>query len=154
MSALGDDAVTLGAVAAARRLAGRDPFKKRYHVRPNYPQITRCSGGEITVGEKTYTCDVYIPVSGKTKKRDEAVTQGSSAAAHAVAAGELEIVCRGGPAILFVGAGKSSHLELTEEASRFLALRSIELEILPNAKAVEAYNKSKQRRAAIMHVMD
>ena len=37
LSALGDDAVVLGAVAAARKLVGRSPFKKRFLVKPKYP---------------------------------------------------------------------------------------------------------------------
>ena len=52
LSALGDDAVALGAVAAARKLVGRSPFKKRFFVKPDYPEITRVGLGEITVGER------------------------------------------------------------------------------------------------------
>ena len=44
LSALGDDAVLLGAVAAARLKAGRNPFKKRYRARPVYPQIDGVQG--------------------------------------------------------------------------------------------------------------
>jgi len=152
LSALGDDAVVLGAVAAARQLAGRNPFKKRYCVKPIYPQITRCGEGEIAVADKTYKCDLYIPVNGKAKKRDEIPAQDLAGFPHVVGSMELEIVCKGGPAILIIGAGKSPHLELTEDARRFLELRSIKLEILPNPKALDAYNKSKRRKAALIHV--
>ena len=65
---------------------------------------------------------------------------------------ELEKVCKGGPEVLFIGAGKSNKVELTDEARRFLDQRSITCEILPTVKAVESYNKSKQRKAALMHV--
>ena len=65
LSALGDDAVVLGAVAAARKLVGRSPFKKRFFVKPKYPEISRIGFGEITVGKKTYSRDVYISVGGK-----------------------------------------------------------------------------------------
>ena len=54
--------------------------------------------------------------------------------------------------MLFIGAGKSSKVELTEDARRFLAQRSIQCEILPTVKAVESYNKSKLRKAALIHV--
>ncbi len=69
-SALGDDAVSLGAVAAARNLVGRSPFKKRYRVRASYPRIERFHFGEITIGKKTYGRDVYILVDGRVKKRE------------------------------------------------------------------------------------
>ena len=77
LSALGDDAVVLGAVAAARKLVGRSPFKKRFCVKPKYPEITRVGFGEITVGEETYSRDIYISVNGKVKKRDEDAGQGT-----------------------------------------------------------------------------
>ena len=77
LSALGDDAVVLGAVAAARKLVGRSPFKKRFFVKPKYPEITRVGFGEITVGKKTYSRDIYISVGGKVKKRDESLGQGA-----------------------------------------------------------------------------
>ncbi|HEY4759092.1 MAG TPA: MTH938/NDUFAF3 family protein, partial [Thermoguttaceae bacterium] len=153
LSALGDDAVVLGALAAARRLVGRNPFKKRYRVRPIYPTITRCEAGEITIDDKTFNRDVFIPVNGKAKKRDETLAQDTAGFPHVIGPRELEIVCRGGPAILFVGAGKTCQVELTEEARRFLAQRYINFEILTTAKAVQSYNKSKQRKAALIHVM-
>jgi glucokinase len=152
LSALGDDAVVLGAVAAARKLVGRSPFKKRFFIKPKYPEITRIGFGEITVGKKTYSRDVYISVSGKVKKRQESLAKGLYGSAHTVGPKELRKICRGGPEVLFVGAGKSNKVELTEDARRFLAQRSIQCEILPTVKAVESYNRSKLRKATLMHV--
>ena len=152
LSALGDDAVLLGSVAAARLKAGRNPFKKRYRARPVYPQIDACKDGAITVDDKAYKCDIYITVNGKTKKRQEIPSQNAQASPHTIGARELETVCKGGPEILFIGTGKCGQMELDENARRFLELRSIKFKILPNPKAVECYNKSKRRRAALMHV--
>ncbi|MBN2579914.1 MAG: ROK family protein [Pirellulales bacterium] len=152
VSALGDDAVVLGAVAAARRLVGRNPFKKRFRIQPKYPQITRYRFGEITVARKSYTHDVYIPVSGKVKKRRVPQDAEAAGSKHVVGAAELEKVCKGGPEVLFVAAGKSGLVELTDEARRYLAHRSIRLEIHPAAKAIEGYNKSKQRKALLAHL--
>ena len=75
LSALGDDAVVLGAVALARKLAGRSPFKTRFAITPSYPEIVRAAHGEITVSRKTYQRDVYISVSGKVKKREKALAK-------------------------------------------------------------------------------
>jgi glucokinase len=152
LSALGDDSVVLGAVAAARKLVGRSPFKKRFHVKPKYPEITRIGLGEIAVGKKTYGRDIYISVSGKVKNRDKRLAKEHYGSAHAVGPKELEKVCKGGPEVLFIGAGKSSKVELTEDARRFLAQRSIKCEIQPTAKAVESYNRSKLRKATLIHV--
>ena len=75
LSALGDDAVGLGAIALARKLVGRSPFKKRFAVTPRYPEIVRTGGGEITVGRKTYNRDVYIHVNGKVKRRSKSLSE-------------------------------------------------------------------------------
>ncbi len=152
LSALGDDAVVLGAVAAARKLVGRSPFKKRFIVKPRYPEITRIGPGQIMVGRKTFDRNVYISVAGKVKKRDDDLAKQHYGSSHAVGPKELEKVCRGGPEVLFIGSGKSGMVELTEAARRFLAQRSIRCEIQPTPKAVENYNRSKLRKAALMHV--
>jgi glucokinase len=149
LSALGDDAVALGAVAAARRLVGRNPFKKRFHVKPRYPEISRYVPGQITVGRKTYDSDIYIQVNGKVKKRKQG--EGDSAA-RVVGAKDLEKVCRGGPGVLFIGSGQKGEVQLTDDARRFLAQRAIKLDMAPTAKAVESYNKSKTRKAILAHV--
>ena len=65
---------------------------------------------------------------------------------------ELEKICKGGPEVLFVGAGRASEVKLTEDARRFLAQRSIKCEIAPAVKAVESYSRSKLRKAALIHV--
>ncbi len=152
LSALGDDAVILGAVAAARKLVGRSPFKKRFFVKPKYPEITRIGFGEITVGKQTYSRDIYISVGGKVKKRDEHIAKELYGSAHVVGSKELKKVCKGGPEVLLIGAGKASQVELTEDARRFLTQRSIKCEIQPTVKAVESYNRSKLRKAALIHV--
>jgi glucokinase len=152
VSALGDDAVVLGAVAAARSAVGRNPFKKRYRIQPSYPPITDYADGEITVAKKTFNRDIYIPVNGKVKKRDQSLAQETAGFPHVVGLKELELVCRGGPALLVIGAGKPRHLELTEDAKGYLAQRSIKVEILTTPKAVQYYNKAKQRKAALIHV--
>jgi len=152
LSALGDDAVVLGAVAAARQLVGRSPFKKRFQVQPKYPAISRASKGEITIGRETFRRDVYICVNGQVKKRGDDLTKGQHGAECAVSPSELEKICRGGPEVFFLGAGKKARLELSEGAKRFLAQRAIRCEILPTAQAIERYNRSKRRKAALFHV--
>src|SRR6185295_10972102 len=115
LSALGDDAVVLGAVALARRQVGRSPFKKKYRVEPTYPEIARFSFGQIVVGKKAFDGDIYIQVSGKVKPRSKefAVREGESP--QAIGAKEMEEVCKGGPEVLFVGCSKANEVCLTEQ---------------------------------------
>ncbi len=152
LSALGDDAVVLGAVAAARMLVGHSPFKKRFVARPAFPEITHYEFGEITIAGKAYDRDVCIRVDGKVKKRDKAVAKQQYGTSHTVGPEELEKVCRGGPEVLIIGAGESGMVELTDEARHFLERRAIECKLLPTGQAVEAYNQSERRRAALMHL--
>jgi glucokinase len=152
LSALGDDAVVLGAVAAARTFARRNPFKKRYRAIPAYSQIAVCGDGQLTVGGKNYKCDIHISVNGKTKNRHETAAAEAPGYPHLVGARELEIVCRGGPAVLYIGAGDNGHVELSDEGRAYLERRSIKCKILDNSKAVKSYNNSNRRRAALIHL--
>jgi glucokinase len=152
LSALGDDAVVLGAVALARKLVGRNPFKRKYAVQPKYPAIAHAGFGEITVGHKSFSRDIYISVHGKVKKRKKWIARELYGDAHVVGAKEIEAVCKGGPELLIVGAGRDTKLELTEDALRYLSQRSIKCAILPTPQAVEAYNNATQRKATLIHV--
>jgi len=152
LSALGDDAVVLGALALARRHAGRDPFDKRFAVKPDYPKVGRASFGEVTIGGETYQRDVFISVNGQTRKRKKSLAKGLYGSSHTVGPKELERVCRGGPEVLFVGTGHSGQLQLTDDAERYLGLRLIECRALPTPELVKAYNACDQRKAALIHV--
>ena len=150
LSALGDDAVVLGAVALARKRVGRSPFKKRFHVAPRYPEIVSAGCGEITVGRKTHRRDIYIHVNGKVKKRAKSLARPRHGQPRPIRPKELRDICRGGAEILFIGAGKEGQVDLSDEAQQYLRQRAIRLEVLPTTQAVEAYNRSKQRKAALM----
>ena len=152
LSALGDDAVVLGAVALARIQVGRSPFKKRFLIKPEYPRIDHAAFGEITVSRTTYTHDIFIAVNGKVKKRDKLLAKEIYGTSHTIGPKELEIVCRGGPEVLFIGTGRAGKAELTEDSRKYLAQRSIRCEVLPTPEIVEAYNCATQRKATLIHV--
>ena len=104
------------------------------------------------MGRKTYGRDVYIMVGGKVKKRKKKLAREFYGSAHKVGPKELEAVCQGGPEVLFIGSGMSGKVELTDDAQRFLTQRAIKCEIQPTPKAAENYNRSKLRKAALIHV--
>ncbi len=152
LSALGDDAVVLGAVALARTQVGRNPFGERNLVQPKYGSVVWERFGEISIEKKTYTRDVYLLVDGKVKKRKKSLAKEASEDSHVVGPQEAEAVCKGGPEIVFIGTGEADNLHLNEEARRYMKQRSIEWESLPTPQAIEAYNKSPRRKAALFHV--
>ncbi len=152
LSALGDDAVVLGAVALARCHVGRSPFKKRFALTPKYPELAGEGFGEVSVDRKTYTRDICIGVNGKAKARNKGLAKRLYGTSHTVGPEELRKVCKGGPAIVFIGTGQSGLVELNEEGRRYLSQRSIQCRALPTPDAIEAYNNSTQRKAALIHV--
>jgi len=152
LSALGDDAVVLGAVALACEHVGRSPFNKKFAARPTYPRIARASFGEVTVGNKTYAKDIVITVDGNVKVRKKSKVKKLYGSSHTVGPEELKKVCRGGPEVLFVGAGHSGQVHLTEDAVSFLDQRSIECQTCNTPEVIDAYNNSPKRKAALIHV--
>lgn len=152
LSALGDDAVVLGAAALAATKAGLSPFDKKNVVRPDYAQIGKADFGEIAVGKKNHVNDILIRVNGKVKKRKKDAVKERHGTSHVVDAKELARVCRGGPEVVFVGAGHQDQMALNEEAKLFLSQRRIRLVVTPTPDLAEAYNGCSERKAALIHV--
>lgn len=150
VSALADDAVVLGAVALARQQAGRSPFKRQFDVTPTYATLAHQRSGGIAVGRKTYEHDIYITVNGKVKKRKKSLA-GNGGSPAVIGPAELDSVCQGGPEILFIGAG-AEESRLADEGRAYLERRAVAYQELPTPDAVEAYNRSNQRKAALLRV--
>ena len=152
LSALGDDAVVLGAAALAATKAGLSPFEKKNAIRPKYPKIGEATFGEIAVGKKTHTGDIVIRVDGKVKKRKKDAVKERHGTSHVVDAKELRRVCRGGPEVVFVGSGHQGQMALNEEGQAFLSQRRIRLIATPTPELADAYNACSDRKAALIHV--
>jgi glucokinase len=151
-SALGDDAVMLGAVALARQVVGRDPFSKRFAVTPRYAKILRWRFGNVTVGRTTYDHDIYIRVDGKVKDRKKCPRGKTGGVCHKVDLKELQKVCKGGPEVVFVGTGRSGRVVVARQGLAFLRSGAIELHALPTPQAIKAYNRCRRRKAILLHV--
>jgi glucokinase len=151
-SALGDDAVMLGAVAFARQHVGRDPFLKRFDESPQYASIESQRPGEVTIGGCRYTNDIFIRVDGIVKERKKCTRATNHQVCHSVGLKEIQKVCRGGPEVLFVGTGRSSHVRVAKNTVESLRSEAIDLHVLTTPKAIQAYNACKQRKAILLHV--
>jgi glucokinase len=151
LSALGDDAVVLGAVAVARKRAKRNPFKKRHDVKPSYPLVAALPEGQLSVDGKIFDRDVLLLADGRVDKRGKARKK-HPADVHAVAVEDLERLCQGGPEEIFIGTGPCKLLQLGADGQRYLTQRAIRWQTLPTETAIDAYNRSKLRKAALLHV--
>ena len=151
-SELGDDAVVLGAVALAQQARGDTPFRDALKKIPDYPAIKYVSLGEVAVGKDIYKTDIYIRGDGKVKQRDEQAARDRYATSHKIGPEELAKVCKGRPALLVIGMGRSGMASLTVEAEDFLRQRDISFVMEPNQRAVKAYNNANGRKALVLHV--
>jgi glucokinase len=151
-SALGDDAVMLGAVALARQHVGRDPFLKRFAEAPRYTPIGAWRFGEVTVGGCKYEHDIYIRVDGAVKDRKKCPRGANPRVCHTVGLKEIQKVCRGGPEVLFIGAGRSNSVKVAKVAAEALRSEAIQLRTLTTPRAIRAYNADLRRKAILLHV--
>ncbi len=152
LSALGDDAVVLGAIALARIRAKRSPFSRRFAAVPDYPAIEGTSFGEVTVGGTTYEHDVVVRAGGQVKRRKKGPAKKRYGTSHKIGPKELSRTCRGGPAILFIGTGQEAQVDLTEEGRAYLQRRGIEVALHPTPEVAGPFNACKRRKAALIHV--
>lgn len=147
-SALGDDAGILGAAALARMHVGRGPFDPRFAVAPAYPPLAMPDPGLVRVADKEVARDVVVNVYGRTKKPKH-MDDRQPAGGVPLGPAQLKRPCKAGPEVLFVGV-QNGRVELTEAGKDYLARRGIECFILPAEEAVEKYNESDRRRAAMI----
>jgi len=151
-SELGDDAVVLGAVALIQEKTGATPIQDALSRLPKYPKIKYASFGEVAVKSKVYDYDIYIRADGKIKKRDKKLAKETCGSSHIIGPQELEKVCKQRPALLVIGMGMSGMTRLSQEGEVFLKEQGIETEVAPNPQAIRTYNKSKIRKALLIHV--
>jgi glucokinase len=150
LSALGDDAVALGAVALALQRIGKDPFDA------SATSATRCAairpGKErgFVVGRDAYDHDIYVRADcevGRPKKTAALIP--ADGGKGKIGPKVLEKVCEGSPETLFLPAGGGG-LKLTRKGEAFLHFRGIEVRRVPSVDLIEAYNACHQRKAILL----
>ena len=151
-SELADDAVVLGAVALAQQVSGGRPLEDAADHVPDYPKIKYAGAGEVAVGGKVYTNDIWIRGDGKVKKRNKKLAKEQYGTSHKIGPAELDKLCKGSPQTIVIGMGQNGMAGLTPEGEAYLSTRGIEVVCLPSAKAVKEFNRTKGRKAAIIHV--
>ncbi len=137
-SALGDNAVALGALALARIKVGRSPFNPEFDILPEYPLLAM-SAGRIEVKKKTFDLPCYIRADGKGKqwKQQEGDTIEDV----------LESLTEGGIETLIVGTADPALL--SEQSRKYLEERNVGLTVQSVEQAIACFNKSNRRRAAL-----
>lgn len=163
-SALGDDAVALGAAALARaEVTGTGPAQiagASAEVQANaqeeesveYPELGNVSFGAVVVGGKEASYDIYIRADGKVGKRKKKAARRKYGTSHVVDREELERVCKGDPRVVIIGSGHHGMVRLSEDAREYLEWLGVEWRVLKTPEAVAAYNQAAGRKALLLHV--
>ncbi len=151
-SLLQDNAVVLGAAALAGRVARLKNFKRRAFRPANYPVLAAVKFGMISIGDRTYTSDVYIFPDGRVKKRKKGLARKTTGSSHLIGVEEIMQVCKWAPDVLFVGTGHASCARLTPEANEWLARMQVEVRPIATPDLPVAFNQCEGRKAAIIHV--
>ncbi|MBI5724708.1 MAG: ROK family protein [Planctomycetes bacterium] len=151
-SVLGDDAVVLGAVAAAQEHIGRQPMQVAAKSLPKYPKIDATKLGEVVIDGRTYRQDVYIRADGRIKARNKTGVQKRYGTSHEIGPEEVKKICKKNPEILIIGTGQKGMAGFTAEGQEMLRRKGIACLSLPTPQAIREYNRIKGRKAMLIHV--
>ncbi len=143
-SALGDDAVLLGAAALARTVAAP--------VAGPTPVLDAGEPGRVVVGGQVYDHDIIIRADGQVKKRRKADSREVYGTAHKVAPAEVERACKKRATKLFVGTGHEGQLELSTEAAEWLKSRGIAVTCARTPEAARLFHDATGPKALLLHV--
>ena len=144
---LGDDSIILGAVALVRQNVA-----EKSEGETSLPVIQSTRFGEVTIGDKTYTKDLYIYPDGTIKKRKKKLAKELYGTSHQLGPKELKKLCKKKPEIIIVGSGQQGALSLTKKGEAFLKKEGVKYKVLSTPDAVRSYNKEKRRKALLIHV--
>ena len=150
-SALGDDAVALGAVALAQQQLGMNPFGKTRRV--SYPKLA-CADGRLSVSGRTCRGSFLIRADGTVIGADQLDDKLASDIDRArLGDRSIRQLCAARPHAVFVAQAGREPIRLSNRAQQTLHYRDVSLEILPAADAVKAftdYDGQKQKRKAFL----
>jgi len=159
-SALGDDAVALGAAAFVRAHLGDDAPEALEAAldltpeepEPSGPKIDSVEFGRVTVDGETQAHDIHITADGKVRRRRKGRLRKAYGTSHMVDAEELKAVCKGKPKLLIIGTGFQEMIRLTDDAKGFLRSSKADWRVLPTPEAADLYNRTSGKKALLLHV--
>lgn len=146
-SALGDNAVILGAVALVKEKAGDNSG-----CRVKSPVLNLDGCNAVTVNGKIYEQDMYIRANGKIKKRGGKLNTTAKKTRLFIEPKEIKKICRHNPEVLIIGTKNEQKLRLPQISLDFLKENCINLAILPLSKAVALYNRTGESKAILLNI--
>lgn len=151
-SVLGDDAVALGAAAAALEVAGFSPWQEVRNL-PEYPELSVPKAGVVAAGKKTFKKNLVVLPGGKIRLRENAGVEKTCSTNREIGVEELKGICKGKRLDFFaIGTGFKGEASLTQKAERYLRQKGISFKALATPQAVEEFNHAFGRKAALLHI--
>ena len=148
LSALGDDAVVLGAVALVRSMNGSNPLqKKTRRTIPHYPTLRLMAKNVIHIADKPYSKDFFILSDGSIVPREKLPKKDEDG----FRLKDIEKAAQGGADLLILISPKAGELTLSGKCHDYLYRRNIDYRILPLEEGIKLYNSATVRRAAVIH---
>jgi hypothetical protein len=108
--------------------------------------------GSITVDGTAYEHDVIIRLSGEVMKRKKRLSKQYYGTSHVISKDEAKFVFEKGCKQLIVGSGQMGNVHLSPEAEAYFSKKGCEVLLLPTPQAINAFNKSRARKAGLFHV--
>jgi hypothetical protein len=116
------------------------------------PRIDDTKFGSITIGGTVFKHDVIIRLGGEVKKRKKKLSKVLYGTSHIISLAEAEHVYEEGAKHLIIGAGKFGRVELSAEAADYLDQHDCQVDLLPTAKAIQAWNRAEGDVIGLFHI--
>ena len=117
------------------------------------PRIDRVGIRLITIAGNDFDHDVIIRLNGLVEKRKKELSPLVNGTSHLIALAEAHHIYEPGARWLIVGTGQAEHVELSDEAAGFFKQRQCQVQRLPTAKAIRAWNGAEGAVIGFFHVM-
>ena len=116
------------------------------------PSIDSASFGSITIDGTVFKHDVIIRLTGEVKKRKKKLSKALYGTSHIISLAEAEHIYQEGAKHLIIGAGQFGRVKLSEEAADYLHQQSCQVDLLPTAEAIQAWNEAEGDVIGMFHI--
>ena len=116
------------------------------------PTLLKTGFGFIETESDRIKHDIYIPLSGKVKKRRKKLSKQVYGTSHTISLAEAEYIYKKGAEGLLIGSGQFDRVRLSPEAEEFFQSRSLPVEILATPEAVQRWNELEGKWLGLFHL--
>jgi hypothetical protein len=133
--------------------AARLPHRRRKgRVCVMQPRIDRTEFGSVTIDGKVFEHDVLIRLGGKVAKRKKKLSKAVYGTSHTISLAEARHIYQTGAARLLIGAGQHGTVTLSQEAAAYFRRHRCQVELLPTAEVIRAWNQAEGAVIGLVHV--